>query len=152
MKGLPYEKYEKMLNYKLLQEFFQEGHFMFRKYRLMSLIGIAAFCAVAFFGLSTAPALAATYTPAPLLSHNAPQNNSCQPDLSFGNQGPSVRQLQILLNRFGFRGPGGRPLAITGRFDANTIFAVKQFEARHHLPQNGRIDARHWQILGQCGR
>jgi peptidoglycan hydrolase-like protein with peptidoglycan-binding domain len=134
---------------------------MFRKYRLISLIGLALFCALAFFGLSTTPALAATYTPAPPPPHNAqpaphnppaPQNNSCQPGLAFGNQGSSVRQLQMLLNKFGFRGPNGRPLPVTGRFDANTLFAVKQFEARHHLPQNGRIDARHWQLLGQCGR
>jgi peptidoglycan hydrolase-like protein with peptidoglycan-binding domain len=135
---------------------------MSRKNRLVSLIGIALFCALAFFGLSATPALAATYTPTPP-SHNTPpppphrtpappSNNSCQPNLAPGNRSDSVRELQILLNKFGFRGPNGRPLAVSGYFDNNTLFAVKQFEARHHLPQNGRVDARHWQFLGLCGR
>jgi peptidoglycan hydrolase-like protein with peptidoglycan-binding domain len=136
---------------------------MFRKYRLVSLIGVALFCALAFFGLSATSAMAATYTPTVSTTRNAPPppnrrtpppppNRSCQPNLMPGNQGASVRELQMLLNRSGFRGPNGRPLAITGRFDNETLFAVKQFEARHHLPQNGRVDARHWQFLGQCGR
>jgi len=141
---------------------------MSRKKRLVSLIGLALFCMLAFFGLSTTPALAATYTPAshstppppphktpPPPPHNTPPpapNRSCQPNLAPGNRGDSVKQLQMLLNKLGFRGPNGRPLAVNGNFDNNTLFAVKQFEARHHLPQNGRIDAKHWQFLGSCGR
>ena len=136
---------------------------MSRKKHLVSLIGLALFCALAFFGLSTTPALAATYTSATPPSHNTPPppphrtpppppRNSCQPNLAPGNRSDSVRQLQMLLNKFGFRGPNGRPLAVNGYFDNNTLFAVKQFEARHHLPQNGRVDAKHWQFLGSCGR
>lgn len=136
---------------------------MSRKNHLVSLIGLALFCALAFIGLSATPALAATYTPATPLSQNTPPppphrtpppppNNSCQPNLAPGNRSDSVRQLQMLLNKYGFRGPNGRPLAVNGYFDNNTFFAVKQFEARHHLPQNGRVDAKHWQFFGQCGR
>src|SRR5207237_1229371 len=139
---------------------------MSRKNRLVSLIGLALFCSLAFFGLSATPALAATYNSAPpphntQPAHNnpparnnppAPPNRSCQPNLAPGNQNDSVKQLQILLNKLGFRGPKGRPLAVNGKFDNDTLFAVKQFESRHHLPQNGKIDAKHWQFLGQCGR
>lgn len=121
------------------------------KYRLVSLMGVALFCAVAFFGLS-ATAFAATtpHTVPPAASHAA-TSRSCPTNLAPGNQGPGVRELQTALKKQGFKAARGHALVITGTYDGNTLYAVKHFEAQHHLPQNGKIDARAWQLLGVCG-
>jgi peptidoglycan hydrolase-like protein with peptidoglycan-binding domain len=47
------------------------------------------------------------------------------------------------LNKQGFKVP------VNGAFDANTQNAVKQFQARHHLTQNGNVDPNLWRLLGQ---
>ncbi|HTK05794.1 MAG TPA: peptidoglycan-binding protein [Ktedonobacteraceae bacterium] len=115
------------------------------KYRLVSIMGIALFCAVAFIGLS-AEAFASPVHPA--TSHVAARN--CPSNLSPGNKGSTVKQLQIALKNHGFKDARGHALVINGNYDGNTLYAVKHFEAQHHLPQNGKIDAKEWQLLGVC--
>ncbi|HEY4386699.1 MAG TPA: peptidoglycan-binding protein [Ktedonobacteraceae bacterium] len=111
-------------------------------------MGIALFCAVAFIGLS-AEAFASPVHPA--ASHAATaQNRNCPSNVSPGNQGSAVKQLQIALKNKGFKDARGHALVINGNYDGNTLYAAKHFEAQHHLPQNGKIDAKEWQLLGAC--
>jgi peptidoglycan hydrolase-like protein with peptidoglycan-binding domain len=133
------------------------------KYRLVSIIGLALFCALTFFGLSTTSALAATNQATPLADQHkspppppvnhrpSPPNRNCPANLAPGDRGPAVRQLQIDLNNNGFTAPRGQSLPVNGKYDGITLFAAKNFEAQYNFPQNGRIDARQWRQLGECG-
>jgi Putative peptidoglycan binding domain len=134
-----------------------EEMFMSMKYRLVSFIGLALFCTVAFFGLSAeAFATPNQNTTHPTVANHAAPKRSCPADLAPGKQadkqGYTVKQLQTALKNHGFKDAHGHTLAINGKYDSNTLFAVKRFEAQHHLPQNGKIDARQWQLLGVCDR
>lgn len=123
--------------------------YMMRKYRLVSIVGLAMFAALAFFGLSSTAAFAktttaTTTTQVSTLSYTT--TNACPPNLGPGNRGmqpANIRQLQMFLNKQGFRVP------VNGVFDRNTQNAIKQFQARHHLPQNANVDANLWRLLGQ---
>ncbi|MFK0292348.1 peptidoglycan-binding protein [Streptomyces sp. NPDC090442] len=61
----------------------------------------------------------------------------------YGQRGARVKQVQCLLaNR--------RYLAwkdVTGRFDAKTVSAVRQFQSKHHLPADGKVDKKTWRAL-----
>src|SRR5215471_16400681 len=93
-----------------------------RKYRLVSIVGLAMFAALAFFGLSSTAAFAktstATTTTTQLSTLAYTTTNACPPNLgptNRGNQPASIRQLQMFLNKQGFRVP------VNGVFDANTL-------------------------------
>lgn len=123
---------------------------MMRKYRLVSIVGLAMFAALTFFGLSSTSALAktttATTTTTQVSTLSYTTTNACPPNLGPGNRGnqpANIRQLQTFLNKQGFRIP------VNGVFDANTQKVVKQFQAHHHLPQNANVDANLWRLLGR---
>ena len=120
--------------------------YMMRKYRLVSIVGLAMFAALAFFGFSSTAAFAKTSTTTQVSTLAYTTTNACPPNLgpaNRGNQPANIRQLQTFLNKQGFRVP------VNGVFDANTQKAIKQFQARHHLPQNANVDANLWRLLGQ---
>jgi peptidoglycan hydrolase-like protein with peptidoglycan-binding domain len=123
---------------------------MMHKYRLFSLMGLTLFAALAFFGLSSTAAFAktstATTTTTQVSTLAYTTTNACPSNLGPGNQtnqAAAIRQLQTYLNKQGFK------MTVNGVFDTTTLNAVKQFQARHHLTQNGNVDANLWRLLGQ---
>jgi hypothetical protein len=58
-----------------------------------------------------------------------------------GDQGDAVELLQYRLDRQGYRGVDGAPIPQTGRYDAETEHAVRQFQAAHGLAATGIADA-----------
>jgi peptidoglycan hydrolase-like protein with peptidoglycan-binding domain len=140
---------------------------MFHNYRLKSsmfaaILFCALVCALSAFTLSSSTASAATLQtpprrPAPQQGNRAPapqpvNQNTCSSTFGNGTQGAPVQVLQRYLNQQGFKGANGRPLPTNGSFDAQTQFAVKQFQLRHHLPPNGVVGPAFWQLLGPCGQ
>ena len=128
---------------------------MFRNYRFMSMVAAVLFSAIALFGLASTPVLAAA-AQANISSKAAPKqpNNvgTCPPDFRNGNRGDDIKRLQATLDKQGFRGQHGGRLPQDGVLGPDTIFALKQFQQRHHLPMTGNTDPQTWQALGQCNR
>jgi hypothetical protein len=58
-----------------------------------------------------------------------------------GDHGDVVELLQYRLDRQGYRGRDGVPIPQTGRYDAETEHAVRQFQATHGIPATGIADA-----------
>ncbi|MBL8263317.1 MAG: peptidoglycan-binding protein [Xanthomonadaceae bacterium] len=76
------------------------------------------------------------------LSNQVAAQASRDPDaLRPGDQGDAVELLQYRLDRQGYRGADGAPIPQTGRYDAATEHAVRQFQAMHGLPATGIADA-----------
>jgi peptidoglycan hydrolase-like protein with peptidoglycan-binding domain len=130
--------------------FFRKEMNKMRKYRLVSIVGLAMFAALAFFGLSSTAAFAkttsATTTTTQVSTLDYTTSNACPPNLGPAVRGMSpatIRQLQTFLSRQGFRVP------VTGRFDPATLNAVKQFQVRHHFSPNGNVNPTLWRLLGQ---
>jgi peptidoglycan hydrolase-like protein with peptidoglycan-binding domain len=127
---------------------------MFRNYRFMSMVAAVLFSAIAL-GLTSTTAFAAA-TQATISSKAAPKqmNNvsTCPPDFRNGNRGDDIKRLQATLDKQGFRGQHGGRLPQDGVLGPDTIFALKQFQQRHHLPMTGNTDSQTWQALGQCNR
>jgi peptidoglycan hydrolase-like protein with peptidoglycan-binding domain len=72
----------------------------------------------------------------------APWNASTRPVLRIGDgPKPDVAQLQQALNT---AVPAGKPLRITGMFDADTEAKVKAFQATINVTANGVADKRTW--------
>lgn len=70
--------------------------------------------------------------------------NTTKPVLRQGDNGPSVRELQILLKA---HLTGQRNLAIDGDFGRKTLHAVKVFQRSVRLSDNGVVDADTWRRL-----
>jgi peptidoglycan hydrolase-like protein with peptidoglycan-binding domain len=68
----------------------------------------------------------------------------CPATVGFGDSGQAVRTLQRLLQDRGFR------VRVTGRFDNQTLSAVRQFQRQHHWRADGVAGNAVWQALGQC--
>jgi hypothetical protein len=58
-----------------------------------------------------------------------------------GDQGDAVELLQYRLDRQGYRGVDGAPIPQTGRYDAGTEHAVRQFQTAHGFAATGIADA-----------
>lgn len=126
---------------------------MFHRYRFISMIAAVLLSAIALFGLTSIPVFAtaaqATISGKPV--PNQPNNTRiCPPDLRNGNRSDDIKRVQTILDKQGFRGQHGRRLPQDGVLGPDTIFALKQFQQRHHLPVTGNIDPQTWQTLGQC--
>jgi peptidoglycan hydrolase-like protein with peptidoglycan-binding domain len=59
-----------------------------------------------------------------------------------GAPDPRVKAMQSALNRLGITDEHGRPLLLDGIDGAHTTAAVKKFQAAHHLPATGVVDAK----------
>jgi peptidoglycan hydrolase-like protein with peptidoglycan-binding domain len=132
---------------------------MFHKYRIVSMISIALFCALAVFAFSSTTTLAAQRpvpgTPAaqkPPTQQQRPsaQKLVCPATVRLSNRGDAVKKLQNALNKQGFRGPQNRVLRVNGIFGNETLVALKNFQARHHLKVDGVAEPDVWRLLGQC--
>ncbi|MFE6688075.1 peptidoglycan-binding domain-containing protein [Streptomyces sp. NPDC057743] len=62
---------------------------------------------------------------------------------TYGQRGARVRQAQCLLANRHYL--SWRDL--TGRFDAKTRSAVREFQSRHRLPVSGKVDKKTWRAL-----
>jgi peptidoglycan hydrolase-like protein with peptidoglycan-binding domain len=132
---------------------------MFHKYRIVSMISIALFCALAIFAFSSTITLAAQRpvpgTPAaqkpPAQQQRPPaQKLVCPATARLNNRGDAVKKLQDALNKQGFRGPQNRVLRVNSVFGNETLVALKNFQARHHLKADGIAGPDVWRLLGQC--
>ena len=77
--------------------------------------------------------------------------NAALPSLRTGSKGPWVGEAQRALSKHGYPIPSvvgetGVPPA-WGNYDADTVAAVKQFQATHALPATGSVDAASWRSL-----
>jgi len=132
---------------------------MLHKYRIVSMISIALFCALAVFAFSSTTTLAAqrsipgtpTAQKPPAQQQRPPaQKLVCPQTVRLNNRGDAVKKLQNALNKQGFRGPQNRVLRVNGIFGNETLVAVKNFQARHHLKVDGVAGPDVWRLLGQC--
>jgi peptidoglycan hydrolase-like protein with peptidoglycan-binding domain len=59
--------------------------------------------------------------------------------LKFGEKGPEVERAQVLLNRLGYVGADGKPLAVDKEIGPNTLSAVQKFQNDHGIKDSGII-------------
>lgn len=125
---------------------------MFHKYRIVSMISIALFCALAAFAFSSTTTLAAQrpVPSTPAAQKSPAQRLVCPPTVRLNNRGDAVKKLQNALNKQGFRGPRNSVLRVNGIFGNETLVALKNFQARHHLKVDGVAGPNVWRLLGQC--
>lgn len=67
------------------------------------------------------------------------------PDISFS--GTSAKNVQRLLNLLGYKDGSGNKLKITSRYDKATVQAVKKFQKKRGLKQDGVFGADSWAAL-----
>lgn len=65
-------------------------------------------------------------------------------DVRFGDRGPLVAAMQILLRRAGVG-----PTPVDGIFGDETVEAVQQYQSREGIPNSGQIDSLTWNRLGR---
>lgn len=139
---------------------------MFHKYRIVSMLSIALFCALAVFAFSSTPTLAAqspvpgtpTTQKPPAQQQKPPaqqqkpptQRLVCPQTVRLNDRGDAVKKLQNALNKQGFKGPQNRVLRVNGVFGNETLVALKNFQSRHHLKVDGIAGTDVWRLLGQC--
>ena len=68
---------------------------------------------------------------------SAPAVASCKPIIKLGSTGEQVKLLQKDLNYLGFKGADGKKLTIDGDAGNNTIFALKSFQRKYKLVDDG---------------
>jgi peptidoglycan hydrolase-like protein with peptidoglycan-binding domain len=137
--------------------------------RFFTLSGTILFCVLSFVSIGAAPAFASTTqttahtsTASQLANPPGPgqpnagrgrpnpgpgRNNNgyaCPATIRNGDSRQDVRTLQRLLHDHGYR------VRITGHFDNQTVFAVKQLQRQHHWRADGVAGNTVWHALGQC--
>lgn len=90
-----------------------------------------------------APTPAPVPTPAPTPAPPPPPGPTKEPELRSGMSGDSVRLLQTLLNEKELAG-----LKVDGVFGSNTETAVRRFQQRRNLAQDGVAGPNTWAALG----
>lgn len=92
-----------------------------------------------------APLHGSTAVPAPSAARAATSPHGTSPNhatasaavLRSGDTGPNVSRLQQRLFDLGYHTQGGKPLSITGTFDGDTAYALKEFQREHGLEGKG---------------
>ena len=137
--------------------------------RFLTMSGAIVLCMLSFVAVSATPAFASTtqtvsHATAAFQSANPPgpgqpnrgpgqpnrgpgrggNRQVCPATVGFGDSGQTVRTLQRLLHDRGFRD------RVTGRFDNQTLSAVRQFQRQHHWRADGVAGNAVWHALGQC--
>ncbi len=110
------------------------------KKTLILLGAVSLFCAAPLF--STAQQKSARKTPA---AKKASSKRS-KSRRGRGQKAPAperIKEIQTALAREGAY--NGQP---NGKWDAGSVEAMKRFQAAHHLPTTGKLDARTLQVLG----
>ena len=73
---------------------------------------------------------------------------SCPATVKFWSTGNTVKLLQQRLKDRGYTDANRHALQVNGKFGYETLFALKHFEADHHLSQDGIAGPNVWRALG----
>ncbi len=86
--------------------------------------------------------------------HSRPAAYNVFPSSSYvaknGDSGQVIYILQAMLNDIGEKFDNAPRLDICGNYNENTINAVKLFQRRVALPQNGNVDCGTWNMIVHC--
>ena len=137
----------------------KEGSLMQHSKRLISIMTLVVCLTLTYLAFSSTSALAAGPGPQPgapgpqrpLPPPRPPVHKLyCPPIHHFRDRGNDVKNLQMALNRQGYRDMYNHPLPLNGIFGNETLFALKNFQARHRMKVDGIAGPAVWQLLGQC--